>query len=179
MAYSVNWLTKVVSIPDTDLTPVSAGHYRLDMNSFRGEIRRLEWTEGLFAEQILEHVNQKLNFAGANYAGFDQVINGYTVQFTGSLSRVDLVGSNNNLIDVLVPTGVSVVPANSAGLQVIAVGSGVTTQDKSDIAAASSAAVIAAMVANPPPVDAQKINGHEVIGDGSVSDPWRGVGVPP
>lgn len=153
MSYSVNWLTKVISIPDTDLIPVSAGRYRLDMDSFRVEIRRLEWSEGLFAEQILEHVNRKLNFAGADYAGFDEIINGYTVKFTGSLSRVDLIGSNNNLIDVLVPTGVSVVSSNSAGLQVVAVGSSVTQQDKDDIVGASAAAVLATLNATTIPVN--------------------------
>lgn len=149
MSYSVNWLTKVISIPDTDLIPVSAGRYRLDMDAFRIEVRRIEWSEGLFAEQILEHVNRKLNFAGADYAGFDEIINGYTIQFTGSLSRVDLAGSNNNLIDVLVPTGVSVVPSNSSGLQVVVVGSGVTQQDKDDIVGASAIAVLAALQATP------------------------------
>ena len=29
------------------------------------------------------------------------------------------------------------------------------------------------------PVDVQKMNGAEVIGDGSVANPWRGVGVIP
>lgn len=29
------------------------------------------------------------------------------------------------------------------------------------------------------PVDAQKMNGADIIGDGSVLNPWRGVGVSP
>lgn len=46
-------------------------------------------------------------------------------------------------------------------------------------AADIAAAVIAAMNATPPSVDVQWMNGAEVIGDGSVPNPWRGVGVSP
>lgn len=42
-----------------------------------------------------------------------------------------------------------------------------------------AAAVMAALNAATIPVDVQKMNGAEVIGDGSVADPWRGVGVVP
>lgn len=41
-----------------------------------------------------------------------------------------------------------------------------------------AAAVLAALNATTIPVDVQKMNGAEVIGDGSVAEPWRGVGVP-
>lgn len=41
------------------------------------------------------------------------------------------------------------------------------------------AAVLAALQATTIPVDAQKMNGAEIIGDGSEADPWRGVGVSP
>ncbi|RLB68406.1 MAG: hypothetical protein DRH08_01035 [Deltaproteobacteria bacterium] len=136
MSYSVNWITKVVSVPTSDLTLVSGNHYRLDLNVFRIELRRLEsdFTEGLWAVQTLEHSNTRFDFAGVDYAPFDKIINGYTVEFSGSVERVDLIGSNNNIVDVLNYTGVSVVPSNSAGLQVVTSGSGVTAQDKTDIA---------------------------------------------
>lgn len=129
MAYSVNWVTRVISIPHTDLTLVSGTRYSLSMDTFRVEIRRLEsaFNEGLWAPQILDHTNPKIDFAGSDYAGFDELINGYSVTFTGSVERVDLLGSNNNLIDVLNATGVSVVPSNSAGLQRITSGSGLST----------------------------------------------------
>jgi hypothetical protein len=50
------------------------------------------------------------------------MLNGYTVEFLGVATRVDLLGSNNDIIDVLIPTGVSIVPSNSAGLQIVVVG---------------------------------------------------------
>lgn len=124
--YSVDWVAKEVTIPTSDLDLVGGNHYSMDMADFLAEIRRLEWepTEGLWADAIVGHSNTRFNFAGANYAPFDEIINGYTIQFSGSVTRVDLIGSNNDLIDVLVVTGVSVVPSNSAGLQIVSIGSG-------------------------------------------------------
>ena len=138
MAYSVDWITRVITIPTADLTLVSGTRYSLDMSDFLAEIRRLEWdpAEGLWAAAILDHSNTRFDFAGANYAPFDDIINGYTVQFTGAVTRVDLLGSNNDLIDQLIVTGVSVVPSNSAGLQIVTTGSGVLPADITAIAAA-------------------------------------------
>lgn len=131
MAYTVDWIARVVSIPTADLTLVSGTRYSLDMADFLAEARRLEWepTEGLWAPSIVKHTDTRYDFAGVNYAPFDDLLNGYTVQFTGVATRVDLLGSNNDIIDVLIPTGVSVVPSNSAGLQVVQTGSGVTPSD--------------------------------------------------
>ena len=130
MSYTVNWITKVVSIPTSDLTLVGGTRYSLLMSDFLAEVRRLEWepTEGLWAPDILEHTNTKVDFAGVDYAPFDDIINGYTVEFTGSATRVDLLGSNNNIVDILIPTGVTVVPSNSAGLIVKTIGSGLSTE---------------------------------------------------
>jgi hypothetical protein len=132
VSYTVDWITKVVSIPTADLTLVSGNHYSLLMSDCLDEVRRLEWefAEGLWAPAIIDHSDTRFDFAGANYAPFDDFINGYTVQFTGSATRVDLIGSNNDLVDILVVTGVSVVPSNSAGLQRVVVGGGLDpTQD--------------------------------------------------
>jgi hypothetical protein len=41
------------------------------------------------------------------------------------------------------------------------------------------AQVLAALQATTIPVDAQRMNGADIIGDGSESNPWRGVGVQP
>ena len=42
-----------------------------------------------------------------------------------------------------------------------------------------AAAVLAALQGTTIPVDAQKMNGADIIGDGSVTNPWRGEGVQP
>ena len=131
MSYTVDWIAKVITIPVGDLTLVSGTHYRLNMYDFLTECRRLEaeFTEGLWAPQIVAHENTKFGFAGADYAPFDDIINGYTVEFGAGPTRVDLVGSNNNLVDILIPTGVAVVPSNSAGLQLVSIGSGLSTEE--------------------------------------------------
>lgn len=128
MSYTVNWITKIISVPTADLTLVSGTRYSLDMSDFLAEIRRLEWefSGGLWAPPILIHDNTKVDFAGVDYAPFDDMLNGYTVEFLGAATRVDLLGSNNNIVDVLVDNGVSVVPSNSAGLQIVSVGSGLS-----------------------------------------------------
>lgn len=61
----------------------------------------------------------------------------------------------------------------------IAVGSGVLPADITAIAAASSAAILAAAETTPIHADAKKLNGATVIGTGSTGDAWRGVGVAP
>ena len=53
-----------------------------------------------------------------------------------------------------------------------------TTGGSGPSAESIAAAILAALNAATIPVDVQKMNGAEVIGDGSVADPWRGVGVP-
>lgn len=137
MSYSVDWVARVITVPTSDLTLVSGTRYSLDMADCLAELRRLEWefTEGLWAAPIVDHTNTRVDFAGATYAPFDDFLNGYTLEFSGIAERVDLLGSNNDLIDVLIATGISVVPSNSAGLQIIISGSGVTQQDKDDIEA--------------------------------------------
>lgn len=128
MAYSVDWVAKVITIPTSDLTLISGTRYSLDMQDFLIEIRRLEsaFDEGLWAPQIVDHTDSKPDFAGVDYAGFDEVINGYTIQVSGVATRVDLLGSNNNIVDALIPTGVAIVPSNSAGLQRVQTGSGLS-----------------------------------------------------
>ena len=130
MSYSVDWVAKVITIPTSDLILISGTRYQLQMLDFLIEIRRLEaeFDEGLWAPQILNHTDDRPDFAGVNYAGFDEMINGYTIQITGAATRVDLTGTNNNLIDVLIPTGVSVVPNNSAGLVAVQTGTGLSAE---------------------------------------------------
>ena len=43
---------------------------------------------------------------------------------------------------------------------------------------ATPLATVTALNATTIPVDARKMNGATVTGDGSIADPWRGVGVP-
>ena len=116
MAYSVNWVTKVIFIPISDMTSLGGNDYELDADSFWREVRRLEWdfSEGLWADQILRHNNTR-TLAGTTFVPDNEVINGYTFTFDPLAEKVFLVGDNNNLVDVFNFNGVVPVPSNTAG----------------------------------------------------------------
>ena len=42
-----------------------------------------------------------------------------------------------------------------------------------------ASAVVSALQATTIPVDTKKMNGADIVGDGSEANPWRGVGVQP
>lgn len=143
MAYSVDWIGKSVFVPVSDMTLVSGTEYDLNLTSFLTEIRRLEWvpSEGLWAPHIVEHTNQK-TLAGVTYFSFDEIVNGYTVTLDPTATRVNLKGpSNNNIVDVMVVNGVSVVPSNTAGGSVTETGtSGLTPTESTAVIATNNMA---------------------------------------
>ena len=124
MAYSVNWTTKVVTVPLTDLTLVSGANYSLDSGDFWIEMRRLEASagDGLWAIQVIEYVNTQI-LSGITYSAIVKMINGYTWDTDTTNKTISLLGFNNNLLDTFIPgSGISVLANNSAGK--IEVGSG-------------------------------------------------------
>ena len=80
---------------------------------------------------------------------------------------------NGNLNATIIPVaGVYVERKTSSAYVTTAVGG--SGPSAADIAAA----VLVMLQANMIPVDAKRMNGSTIIGDGSIADPWRGVGVP-
>lgn len=140
MALSLNPATKVITVPQADLTFVSGTLYTLDSDQFRKNVMGLLASEPyIWMPDAFSH-NTEVTVAGVTYARTLEFINGYSITFenTGSAYTVRIEGSNNNIFDVengiLNPTPlVTVVSTNSAGLQVVTQGSGVTQQDKDDI----------------------------------------------
>jgi hypothetical protein len=136
MAYAVNWTTKVVTIPLTDLTFVSGTNYTLDAADVWIELRRLEAspTDGLWADQIAEFVNTQV-LSGLSYSAILKMINGYTWNTDTSNKTISLLGINNNLLDTFIPgNGISVLANNSGGKITVDGGaSAITQQDKDDI----------------------------------------------
>lgn len=64
--------------------------------------------------------NTSVTISGVVYARALLILAPYTVVFEAGNYQVKLVGgTNNNLLDVLNPNNVSVIPANSAGLQTV------------------------------------------------------------
>lgn len=119
MATTVDWATKVISIPRADLFLVQASPEirQLDVDTFRLDLKALEASaEGM--PYILTHNhNAGVTVAGTPLARVVEIVNGYTVTFEDGQYRVILVGANNNILDVATLNQVSIAPTNSAGLQ--------------------------------------------------------------
>lgn len=132
--YSVNWTTKVIYIPVSDMQLISGTEYILNMSDFHKEIRRLEWdyNEGMWADQVLEHQVED-TIAGTVFVPKNKIINGYTILFDPTATKVFLKGDNNNIVDVFIYNGVSVIPSNTAGNTVTQVGSGLSAQQAEDL----------------------------------------------
>lgn len=120
---SIDWLNKIIKVPVQFLTPVSAGLYSMDVNTFRLALKDLEDGEGIPFEDTHRH-NTEVVLSGVTYARTVEIINGYTVEFEEDIGTygyytVLLTGANHNLSDVKVPNSVSIVTNNSAGLQTV------------------------------------------------------------
>lgn len=137
MAISINWGTKVITVPQADLALVSAGLYSLDVNVLRLALKDLEDNaDGMTFDDTHKH-NTEVTISGVTLARVFQIINGYTITFqdTGTPYTVRCVGANHNIGDVKNVNQVSLIIGNAAGLIATVSGSGVTSQDKTDIIA--------------------------------------------
>lgn len=124
MAISIDWATKIISIPKADLTLVSGTLYSLDTDEFRLDLRALEASETGAAFDATHSHNTTYEISGVTYARALILENGYTVTIEDGQYRVRLDGSNNNILDVLNLNQVSVASQNSAGLIEVEAGEG-------------------------------------------------------
>lgn len=123
MALTLDPATRLISIPQADLTFVSGTLYSLDTDQFRKDVMDLLASGSyIWMPDAYSH-NGEVTVAGTTFARTLEFINSYSVQFedTGSQYSVRLEGSNNNIFDVengiLTPTDkVTIIPTNSAGL---------------------------------------------------------------
>lgn len=169
MAYSVDWIAKVITVPVTDLTLVSGVNYTFDTEAFWREVRRLEWefSEGLWAPQAIDYVDSQL-LSGLVYSPIVKLINGYTWQTDGSNINISLIGYNSNLLDFFNPgSGVSVLANNSAGK------TSDTVEAKVDAIKAKTDDITFTK-ANEVDVNVQSMNDATLLGDGTNGDKWRG-----
>ncbi len=123
MAISIDWGTRVISVPQADLTFISGSLYELDTDVFRLTLKCLEDDEDGMPYPNTHIHNTAVTVAGITYARTIEIINGYSVYFedTGLHYTVKFVGSNNNIWDeeagILISTpNMSYIPTNSAGL---------------------------------------------------------------
>lgn len=159
MALSINWSTRVITVPQADLAVVSVGRYALDIEVFRLALKDIEDGETGVAFPDTHRRNAPVLLSGVTYSQTFEIINGYTVTFqdTGTPYTVQIVGANHNIADVKNVNNVSLIVGNSAGLITVATGGG--GGEAGPTAAQISAAVLATLSATRLPVDAQLING--------------------
>ncbi len=131
MALSIEWSTKIISVPQADLTNLGGGVYELDVDAFRLELRDLEDSEAGMVELPTHTHNTSVTLSGVTYARTVEIINGYTVEFEDGQYTVKCVGANHNIGDVKVVNQVSLLIGNSAGLIEVNTGGGggTTAQD--------------------------------------------------
>lgn len=121
MALTLDPATKVITIPQADLTLISGNLFELDTDQFRKDVFDLLASEEfIFLPDAYRH-NTEVTVAGTTFARTLEFINGFSITFENLLYSVRLAGSNNNLFDVengvLNPSGnVTVISQNSAGL---------------------------------------------------------------
>jgi hypothetical protein len=129
---TVDWMSGEVTIPQGDLTFVSGTFYTGDTDALRILMKEEEASEtGIVFPDITRHNTEVGPIVGVTYARTIEVINGYNLTFSpNSEWTVQLEGSNNNMWDVaggiLNQNQVQVIPTNSAGLQIVSTGSGLS-----------------------------------------------------
>jgi hypothetical protein len=119
MPITIDWGTKVISIPRADmglLQTVPTEIRELDLNSFRLTLKDLEDDPlGMAADTTHNHV-APIGIGGVTLARVVELINGFTVTFEDGQYAVNLNGANTNLADKVNVNQVSVRSSNSAGL---------------------------------------------------------------
>jgi hypothetical protein len=128
---SIDWLTKVITIPQSDLTPVAGSLYELDVDWFRLALKNFEDSEEGMSFPDTHRHNTEVTLGGVTYARTFEIINGYTVTFeeVGPPYRVKCVGANHNISDVQNLNNVSLIVGNAAGLIVKSIGSGLSQEE--------------------------------------------------
>jgi hypothetical protein len=118
MALSIDWNTKIISVPKADMTLVQSSPFEireLDVDAFRLELKDIEDGEGMPFDDTHSH-NTEVNIGGVVLARVVEIINGYTVTFEDGNYAVNLTKANTNIADKTNLNQVSVRSANSAGL---------------------------------------------------------------
>jgi hypothetical protein len=127
MAISVDWATRVITIPTSFLTHLSGpvgvgGTFELDVNAFRLALKALEAdVEGMPFPDTHTH-NTEVQLGITTYARVVEIINDYTVEFAETpfdQYTVICSGANHNIADVKVVNTVSLIIGNAAGLVVV------------------------------------------------------------
>jgi len=119
MAITIDWGTRIISVPKADLLLVQSMPTeirQLDLDAFRLELKSLEDDPAGMPFPITHNHVAPITVGGVTLARVVEMLNGYTVTFEDGQYAVNLVGSNSNVGDVVNVNQVSIRSANSAGL---------------------------------------------------------------
>jgi hypothetical protein len=119
MSISIDWATKVISVPRSDLNLVQSSPsyvYNLSLNWLRIQLKDQEDNYDGILYPVTHIHNTEATLSGLTYARMLQIINGYTITFEDGQYAVNLTGANSNVADVTNVNQVSVRPQNSAGM---------------------------------------------------------------
>lgn len=124
MAVTINWNTKVISVPKSFMVEISPTLYELDVNALRIALKDIEDSPDGMAQLDTHRHNSPVTLAGVTYARSLEIINGYTVTFEDGQYTVKCLNANHNLADVKNLNQVSLIIGNAAGLVVVDGGTG-------------------------------------------------------
>ena len=123
---AVDWPTRVITVPQSDLVQIGPTLYELDIEVWRRAMRVLEASSEGIVEPPTHSHNPPATVSGITLAQVVLMINSYTLTFEDGQYGVDIVGGNSNLADFLNRNSVSVNTRNSAGLIITNDGGGST-----------------------------------------------------
>ena len=157
MALTADFASRIIT-SDASITDVVAFHLAL---------RDIEDDSAAMIHPVI-HTYKEIDLgSGAKFPAV-AFINGWTLQFPAGNFEI----RGGNVAATINPvSGCYVKYTASGAYAVTSIGAGGATPE--DIASATVAALQAIFLK----VDAAKMNGADIIGDGSVLNPWRGVGV--
>lgn len=118
MAISINWLTRVITVPRADMTlvqTVPTEVRELKINDFRLALKDIEDDEGMPFQTTHNHYPE-VAVGGLVLARVVELLPPYTVTFEDGQYAVNLIGANSNIGDRVNPNQVSVRSFNSAGM---------------------------------------------------------------
>jgi hypothetical protein len=119
MTVSIDWTTKVITVPRADMPlvqTVPTEIRELDLNAFRLDLRDLEQSAAGMLYPPTHLHNTEVSVGGVTLARVIQIINDYTVTFEDDQYAVNLTSANSNVGDRVNVNQVSVRSTNSAGL---------------------------------------------------------------
>lgn len=103
MAITIDYTTRIISIPKADLTLVQSTPfevYELDIDAFRLKLKDIEDNIGGISFVDTHFSSTAVTAEGAVVARVFEIINGYTVTFEDGAYTVNLVGASTNIAEV-------------------------------------------------------------------------------